>query len=86
MGKYSFPQTLESCCNRINSLPYGDAGLAIECKYENIRKFNYLRFVKEDVDSWDSYKPKEEEKKLFYGCLEVKRKLDETLQLEAANG
>ena len=80
MGKYGFPQNLESCCNRITNLPYGEAALAIECKYESVRKFSYLRFVKVDVDQWGDYKPNDDEKKLFYGCLAVVQKLDNLLR------
>ncbi len=80
MGKYGFPRNLEQCCERINGLPYHGETLALECKYESVRKFSYLKFVKEDVDNWDSYQPQEDEKKLFYGCLQVKRELDKKLQ------
>lgn len=80
MSKYDFPQTLEACCARIGNLPYGDAKLAFECKYESIRKFSYLKFVKLDVDEWGDYKPNDDEKKLFYGCWAVVQKLDNILQ------
>jgi hypothetical protein len=52
----------------------------LECKYESIRKFAYLKFVKVDVDEWDGYIPKDDEKKLFNGCNEVVKVLDSLLQ------
>ncbi len=69
MWKYNFPRNLEMCCDRINSLPYHGKLLPLECKYDNIRKFSYLKFVKEDVDKWGDYQPQDDEKKLFYGWL-----------------
>ena len=85
MGKYNFPRNLEKCCERINSLPYNGKTLALECKYDNIRKFSYLKFVKEDVDKWSSYQPQDDEKKLFYGCYEVVQELDKKLQIGERN-
>ena len=85
MGKYNFPRNLEKCCERINSLPYNGKTLALECKYDNIRKFSYLKFVKEDVDKWSSYQPQDDEKKLFYGCYEVVQELDRKLQIGEGN-
>ena len=79
MGKYGFPKNLESCCNRISSLPFGEV-LSVECKYESIRKFAYLRFVTMDVDKWEDFSPNENEKRLFFGCLAVVQKLDNILQ------
>ena len=76
MGRCNYSRNLEMCCNKINHLPYGDVKLDIECKYDNIRKFGFLRFVKEGVDTWDDYQPKEDEKKLFYGCKAVVNELD----------
>ncbi len=81
-GKYGFPKSLDACCDKIMSLPYNGCSLAIECKYDSIRKFGYLKFVNEDVDTWDSYQPKDEEKKLFYGCHQVATELDKALLLE----
>lgn len=78
MDKYNFPRNLESCCERIMQLPY--EALELECKYDNIRKFAFLRFVKEGVDTWDTYVPKDEEKKLFYGCKRVAYDLEKALQ------
>ena len=80
MGKYGFPQSLEACCTRIGNLPFGDITLAYECKYESIRKFTYMKFVKLDVDEWGDYKPNDSEKKLFYGCMAGMQKLDNLLQ------
>ncbi len=80
-GKYGFPKSLDACCDKIISLPYG-CSLDIACKYESIRKFSYLNFVNEDVATWDSYQPKDEEKKLFYGCHQVATELDKALLLE----
>lgn len=79
MGKYGFPKNIESCCDRINNLPFKEK-LMLECKYESIRKFAYLKFVKVDVDEWDGYIPKDDEKKLFNGCNEVVKVLDSLLQ------
>lgn len=81
MCKYGFPQNLEMCCSKITTLPYKDEPLPLECKYESIRKFAYLKFVREDVDKWDSYQPKDDEKKLFYGCKNVKQELEKALNL-----
>lgn len=78
MGKYGFPKDLEQCCERITKLPYDDFP-ALECKYENIRKFSYFKFVREDVDRWDEYQPRAEEQRLFDGCRVVAQELDKKL-------
>ncbi len=80
MGKYGFPKNLSLCCEKILGLPYGDEKPELECKYDNIRKFAYMRFVREDVDTWDSYQPKDDEKRLFYGCQAVASELRKTLK------
>lgn len=79
MNRCSYPRNLEMCCDKINGLPF-DRQLSIECKYENIRKFGYLKFVREDIDHWNSYQPQDDEKKLFYGCKAVMEELDKVLQ------
>ncbi|MBQ8936409.1 MAG: hypothetical protein IJ066_01575, partial [Bacteroidaceae bacterium] len=76
------PKRLESCCEKIAALPYGNERLPLECKYESIRKFAYMRFVREDVDTWETYSPREEEQKLFYACLKVKQELDKAIRRE----
>lgn len=74
-SKYDFPRNLNDCCQRINALPV--QGLEYECKYENVRKLvGVNRFAKEDIDGWDSYKPRDEERKLFNECLQVSKALD----------
>lgn len=81
-NKYGFPQNLEKCCERIKSLPYEGESLELECKYESIRKFAYMKFLSENVDEWDTYTPKEEEKKLFNGCKDVAKQLELAIQKE----
>lgn len=77
--KYDYPRNIGVCCQRINSLGMND--LEYECKYENIRKLTTTnRFVKEDARYWDSYKPKEDERKLFNECLLVAQALDAEIQ------
>lgn len=83
-SKYGFPNNLEMCCERIMQLPYDE--LELECKYENIRKFAFLKFVKEGVEAWDDYQPKDEEKKLFYGCKRVAQDLEKALQMTETEG
>ena len=74
-SKYDFPRNLNDCCQRINALPI--QGVEYECKYENVRKLlGTNKFVKEDIDGWDSYKPRDEERKLFNECLQVSKALD----------
>ena len=80
MNKYGFPKNLERCCEHIARLPFGEERLELECKYDSIRKFSYLKFVKEDVDKWDEYEPQEDEKRLFYGCQYVVQELDKAIQ------
>ena len=80
MKRCDYSQNLERCCDQIAKLPYGMMKLEIECKYENIRKFSFLKFVKEGIDTWDSYQPRKEEEKLFYGCKAVADELDRTLK------
>lgn len=78
-NKYGFPHNLEKCCERIINLPYEGDGPELECKYESIRKFAYMRFVKEDVDDWESYTPKVEEERLFYNCRIVAKELEKAI-------
>ncbi len=74
-SKYDFPRNLNDCCQRINTLPI--QGVEYECKYENVRKLvGVNKFAKEDIDGWDSYKPRDEERKLFNECLLVSKALD----------
>ena len=74
-SKYDFPRNLSDCCQRINALPIH--GMEYECKYENVRKLLSInRFTKEDIDEWESYKPRDEERKLFNECLLVSKALD----------
>lgn len=79
MARCNYPKDLELCCNKIAGLPYGESELEFECKYENIRKLNYLKFVNMDIDKWDDYEPKDEERKLFYGCKAVVKELQKLL-------
>ena len=74
-SKYDFPRNLNDCCQRINTLPI--QGVEYACKYENVRKLvGVNKFAKEDIDVWDSYKPRDEERKLFNECLLVSKALD----------
>ncbi len=82
-GKYGFPKNLDKCCEKIMNLPFNGNSLDIECKYDSIRKFGYLKFVNEDVETWDEYQPKEDEKKLFFACQQVATELDKALLLES---
>lgn len=79
MARCHYPKDLELCCNKITGLPYGINKLEFDCKYENIRKLNYLKFVNTDIAEWDDYEPKDDEKKLFYGCKAVMKELDKML-------
>ena len=79
MWKYGFPKNLEDCCDYITNLPFGDERPKLECKYESIRKFSYLRFVKLNIDEWDEYQPNDDEKKLFYGCNMVRKELEKEI-------
>ena len=72
-----YPRNLDDCCRRINMLPMET--LPIECKYDNIRKFGYLPFVREGAQAWADYKPREEEKRLFYDCKMVAQALEAEL-------
>lgn len=77
--KYDYPRNIGDCCQRINTLGIND--LEFECKYENIRKLTTTnKFVKEDARYWDSYIPKENERKLFNECLLVAQALDAEIQ------
>jgi hypothetical protein len=77
--KYDFPRNLNECCERINALPL--EGVEYTCKYENIRKFPALHaFAKEDARQWSSYKPKDDERTFFNGCLSVSQALDAEIQ------
>jgi hypothetical protein len=81
-NKYGFPRNLEKCCDRIMNLPYEGGSLELECKYESIRKFAYMKFVNENVDDWETYIPKDDEKKLFNGCHDVAKQLEIALKRE----
>ena len=77
--KYDYPRNLSECCERINALPL--EGVEYICKYDNIRKFPAIHaFAKEDARQWDSYKPKEDERNFFNGCLSVSQALDAEIQ------
>ena len=81
--KYDYPRKLSECCERINSLPL--EGVEYICKYDNIRKFPAIHaFAREDVRHWDSYKPKEDERNFFNGCLSVSQALDTEIQKQIA--
>ena len=83
--KYDFPRNLRECCERINALPL--EGVEYICKYDNIRKFPGVHaFAREDVRQWDSYKPKEDERNFFNGCLSVSQALDTEIQKQIAMG
>ena len=83
--KYDFPRNLNECCERINALPL--EGVEYTCKYENIRKFPALHaFAKEDARQWDMYKPKEDERNFFNGCLSVSQALDTEIQKQIELG
>ena len=83
-NKYGFPQNLEKCCERIKNLPYEGESLELECKYDSIRKFAYIKFLNENIDDWDAYTPKDEEKKLFYGCKDVVKQLEIAIKREGS--
>ena len=77
--KYDYPRNLNECCERINALPL--EGVEYICKYDNIRKFPAIHaFAKEDARQWDSYKPKDDERNFFNGCLSVSQALDAEIQ------
>ena len=83
--KYDYPRNLSECCERINALPL--EGVEYTCKYENIRKFPALHaFAKEDARQWDMYKPKEDERNFFNGCLSVSQALDTEIQKQIELG
>ena len=83
--KYGYPRNLGECCERINSLPL--EGLEYICKYDNIRKFPAIHsFAREDARQWDSYKPKEDERNFFNGCLSVSQALDAEIQKQIELG
>ena len=77
--KYDYPRNLSECCERINALPL--EGVEYLCKYDNIRKLAATsKFAKEDVRNWNTYKPKDDERTLFNGCLSVSQALDAEIQ------
>lgn len=77
--KYGFPRNLDECCRRINSLDLGL--LEFECKYENLRKLTGIHpFINEDARMWDSYHPKERERKLFNECYSVAQAFEAEMQ------
>jgi hypothetical protein len=83
--KYDFPRNLNECCERINALPL--EGVEYICKYDNIRKLAATnKFVKEDARQWDSYKPKDDERNFFNGCLSVSQALDTEIQKQIELG
>mgnify|MGYP003296979784 FL=1 len=77
--KYGYPRNMNDCCEHVNLLPLD--GIEYICKYENIRKLIATNsFIKEDARTWDSYKPKESERKLFNECLSVAQAFDAEIQ------
>ena len=80
--RYGFPRDLSRCCERIAQLPYGERKPEIECKYENIRKLSYMRFVSVSIDAWDEYMPKDDERKMFYDCQEVVREFERIINIQ----
>ena len=78
--KYGFPKNLQQCCEKIINLPYENGKLEMECKYESVRKFANYAFVKEDARNWNTYKPNETERNLFYTCYDVAQELDKAIQ------
>lgn len=82
MQRCGYSRNFERCCEQIATLPYGDEKLEIECKYNNIRRLTYLKFVKQGIEFWDDYEPREGEKKLFFGCQNVVKELEKKLNGE----
>lgn len=80
--RYGFPRDLSRCCERIAQLPYGERKPEIGCKYENIRKLSYMKFVSVSIDDWDEYIPKADERKMFQDCQEVVREFERIINTQ----
>lgn len=81
--KYGYPRDMKECCERINTLPLGE--LEYPCNYESVRKMPLYRFIHEDARTWDSYKPRKDEERLFNKCLTVAQAFDKEMQRQISD-
>lgn len=77
-ARYDYPFDFESCCKRLAGLPYKKP-LYKECDYGNVRKLAVYGFAREPYEKWNSYTPRETEKKYFYNCFYVARELENAI-------
>lgn len=78
-ARYNYPYDIEACCKRLASLPYKKT-LYKECDYGNVRKLAVYGFAREPYEKWNSYTPRETEKKYFYNCFYVARELENAIE------
>ena len=79
-AKYGFPRNLGDCCKKIDALPMNMNELEFQCKYESIRMYGSWKFVKEKIEDWPSYTPREDERQIFEKSLSVVQSLDKEIE------
>ena len=79
-AKYGFPRNLGDCCKKIETLPMNMDELEFQCKYESIRMYGSWKFVREKIEDWPSYTPREDERPIFEKSLSVVQALEKEIE------
>ncbi len=79
-SKYDFPMKLDDCVEQINSLPFKEGELSVECRFDNIRRFGNNRFVTLDVEKWKNYDPNPSEETIFRKSFTIVRALENSIE------
>ena len=79
-SKYDFALRLSDCVEQIHQLPFRENELEVECKLDNIRRFNTSQFVKIDTDKWKNYHPSASEETVFLKSYSVVKALQAEIE------
>ena len=74
-----YPIDIDACCQRLAVLPYKEP-LEYMPQYKSIRVYATWNFVKAGFDSWEDFKPNDQERNLFVKCRDVALALEHVLK------